>query len=909
MILKLFRILLIKGAFVFPLCSQIIYFSVHDDIARYTDIFEFDLSNCTYKQICDDQLYYDFSVRPVTNEWVQIEWVGLIGWYNMNYCDRLNWGGTITPTNSLFIDDAQESDRYGNIWLLGYSGIVKVNPPSNFYEFKGSVDVQKYGIGRATYLDGKFYSAGIELSNPAQGIIIEFDTANPMISRILCNIPSSLLAKGLFTTHMSCSKNSLLMATNNEFYEIDLATCNFNFLCSFQLPARYNNSYFGSSPWQYNPSDCDLFLDLDINNSSGDLTNGFINYQKCRNEIVLLTDSDPDVFSDYGLLDSIQIDLINALDGSSEEIIYSNLSRINGIKRPQSLTLIPFAGATNDSFKLALRALQYKNTACLVTNGVRSVRFIAFKNNLRDTAYCNLNIEGPFYNAGLDSQIRICNNDPPVSLFDYLGNCFTGGGYWTPKTRTADIYDPGYDSDSIYYYIVGDTICGYDTAIINISINSVPLFSFPIDTGLCPGDSLFLYPGISNASYLWNNGSNDSVLTVKNEGIYWLELTNSEKCKYRDSILVFFNLLNPQKLDTSICMNQIFNYKNKSYYPGEIILDTLESIVGCDTILQINLLPVPVPNPRLQLDTLICPGTQTLVSSTPLFQNYSWSTGENMPSIYAGKGTYTLTVTDQNACTNSIAFNILELPEINYNLIANDPLCDESKGSIILDVNFGGSPPYRYSLNAEENNSGIFNDLEPGTYYVRVTDSDGCSKHDTIKIVRPERLNISLIDEIILESGQSILIKYLIISGSVKLISFTPELGISKEGDSGLRIIGNKDIEYEIIFEDNNGCILKRILKVKVKQIERVYIPNAFSPNGDQVNDKWEPSIAAENKLKLCIIYDRWGNMVYKTESNASWNGLSNNQKCLPGVYLYYLEVLKPGNILKKYSGELTLIR
>ena len=84
-----------------------------------------------------------------------------------------------------------------------------------------------------------------------------------------------------------------------------------------------------------------------------------------------------------------------------------------------------------------------------------------------------------------------------------------------------------------------------------------------------------------------------------------------------------------------------------------------------------------------------------------------------------------------------------------------------------------------------------------------------------------------------------------------------------------------------------------------------IYIPNAFSPNGDGENDMFK--ITAESpSAYLLKIYDRWGNKVFESKDiNEGWNGNNLNK----GVYVYYLELNLPtGNSLIK-NGNISLIK
>jgi gliding motility-associated-like protein len=95
--------------------------------------------------------------------------------------------------------------------------------------------------------------------------------------------------------------------------------------------------------------------------------------------------------------------------------------------------------------------------------------------------------------------------------------------------------------------------------------------------------------------------------------------------------------------------------------------------------------------------------------------------------------------------------------------------------------------------------------------------------------------------------------------------------------------------------------------KVTVTVLPRVRIPNAFSPNGDGLDDTWEIDRIAEYPESRVIVFNRWGNKLFETTGyrrGNEWNGTINGQPAPLGTY-YYLITLGNG---KSYSGPLTIV-
>jgi gliding motility-associated-like protein len=98
-----------------------------------------------------------------------------------------------------------------------------------------------------------------------------------------------------------------------------------------------------------------------------------------------------------------------------------------------------------------------------------------------------------------------------------------------------------------------------------------------------------------------------------------------------------------------------------------------------------------------------------------------------------------------------------------------------------------------------------------------------------------------------------------------------------------------------------------------VKQVlcaePEIFIPNAFTPNGDQSNDLM---VVRGNTIRelLFRIYDRWGEKVFETTvPGEGWDGTYKGKKANPAVYVYYVEATCFGNEKFFKKGNITLIR
>ena len=89
-----------------------------------------------------------------------------------------------------------------------------------------------------------------------------------------------------------------------------------------------------------------------------------------------------------------------------------------------------------------------------------------------------------------------------------------------------------------------------------------------------------------------------------------------------------------------------------------------------------------------------------------------------------------------------------------------------------------------------------------------------------------------------------------------------------------------------------------------------VYIPNAFSPNGDGSNDFFSPITFCDLEALDFSVYSRWGELIFQTGNpNGKWDGKNNGDECQVDVYVYVITYKRPGESGKTVYGDVTLLR
>lgn len=118
---------------------------------------------------------------------------------------------------------------------------------------------------------------------------------------------------------------------------------------------------------------------------------------------------------------------------------------------------------------------------------------------------------------------------------------------------------------------------------------------------------------------------------------------------------------------------------------------------------------------------------------------------------------------------------------------------------------------------------------------------------------------------------------------------------------------------YTVTVTDELGCTATAAVSIRVREPvcdeSDVYIPNAFTPNGDNVNDILYVRSNFIDEL-LLVVYNRWGEEVFRTtDPAAGWDGTLNGDRLAPDAYAYYMDVLCINGVRYSKKGNVSLLK
>ncbi len=410
------------------------------------------------------------------------------------------------------------------------------------------------------------------------------------------------------------------------------------------------------------------------------------------------------------------------------------------------------------------------------------------------------------------------------------------------------------------------------TATATAVVEEPPVFfTAPSFTNIsCPGANdgtiqLNLTGGVAPVNLVWSDGSTQG--TTRNNlsaGIYTATITDATGC----SIVESFTIIDPQPLALDVNVTPVLNCNN--------------------------------PNSGA-IDLLVSGGTAPY--------SYAWSNGatsEDLIDITAGS--YAVTVTDASGCSTTLKTQVTGTTPIKLQITDRLEIDCEAGvyNQFITATATGGVAPYSFrwssgqdqiSTEPSTGNSDTISTSLNGLVIVTVTDALGCQRDATFDVDLDD-LEIPSFDSdsfgYFTYGDFSILdpIQFTNTSTGVPIAitwdfgdgAFSNELSPIHTYTSPGQYVVTQSVDY------GYGCIQQSIITLEVTTGYKLIVPNAFTPNGDGLNDKFRPAQEGLEDLKFTV-YDTWGSLIYSEEGStiSGWDGQINSRNAENGNFYYKL--------------------
>jgi gliding motility-associated-like protein len=443
------------------------------------------------------------------------------------------------------------------------------------------------------------------------------------------------------------------------------------------------------------------------------------------------------------------------------------------------------------------------------------------------------------------------------------------------------------------------------------------------DTVICPGNKIQLNAKRDFASYLWQDGSTDSTFEVTAPGKYYVTAYNSCGGRYTDTVIVNSHAAISVDIgpDRFKCNNDTLrltappgfisykwsaDYNISSLTGAQVIVnplvDTIYSIAaektpGCFGFDTVRITVYTSPPIHLGADTAICKNDMVTLDAGAGFATYQWSTGNNQQQQPTGTaGTYWVKAVTINSCFSTDTFKLVvyDLPQPN---LGPDSVVCTGQPRILYTP--GHYASYEWSTGAASETIVV---NTTGKYWLTVTDDNRCKGSDTTlipSVVNPPGVSLG---------PDTALCSY----GKLELHPSQPyDRYLWNTGASSSSITINRPGLYWLQVTDENNCTARDTLMVAQKDcLEGLYVPNAFSPNGDGTNDVFRPLIFGDIRSFNFQVFNRWGQQVFQTsEPGAGWDGRLGSTIQDNDVFVWVCVYQLNGQPVQKRRGTLTLVR
>lgn len=494
----------------------------------------------------------------------------------------------------------------------------------------------------------------------------------------------------------------------------------------------------------------------------------------------------------------------------------------------------------------------------------------------------------------------ICENAAPVSVASAtVVNSATGTAFYRgPGTDGLGNFNPavaGPGTHTIWYVFTAQGGCK-DSVSSTIKVHPKPVSVFNVTPDVCLGQSATIT-------------DNSNIATGRIVSWNW-DFGNSTNATYNNG--------NPFSI----------TYANYNVYQVKLVTVSDSGCTSNPVTKPVNVHPLPVANFDLPAAICMPDGLASFVNRTSVPDNsalsFQWNFGDGGPGstaaspthTYSNKGPFNVLLTARSAhgCTHDtvkILNAFYDKPIAGFS-VSPDTLCQGTE-NVFTDLSsptdsiaawnwtFGdgstataSNPSKRYAL--------------PGNYDVRltVTSKAGCvSNAFTDKVIVYLQPVIDAGPSFVVPQGTLIQFNPKANDSSVLRFSWSPAVDFTNANVLRPTLRAMRDQTYTLTATGQGNCTASDFLTVKI--LKPVKVPNAFSPNGDGINDRWVLENLSDYAGATVEVFNRYGQMVFRaTGQSLSWDGTYNG-KPLPVATYYYIIDLRNG--FAPMKGPVTIIK
>ncbi len=356
----------------------------------------------------------------------------------------------------------------------------------------------------------------------------------------------------------------------------------------------------------------------------------------------------------------------------------------------------------------------------------------------------------------------------------------------------------------------------------------------------------------------------------------------------------------------------LMKYMPTSYIGGLELIPTDTATKSVCTVTTSPDIKENVARPVFRFDFADAPG---------LPFNFIWSPGQflsdstsKQPLAYVPRSVdYVLQTFGKNGCMLRDTINII-VPDNDFYVLPKDTsICFGETAPLSVkngtyfewfEFENGKFKSAHESLNCDRCPNPIAKPKKTTHYKIKVGDELFC--YDTIDAfieVKPLPIVKILTNDTVIKYGKSI---QLMVNGA-RLYNWTPVSSLNNPNISYPVATPTESTQYVVGGIASNGCVSFDTVRVGLDYRDNLFIPTAFSPNGDGKNDVFKVSNMTFQRYTEFRVFNRWGQEIYN--GNKGWDGMWKGVVQEAGVYTYLIRVAYPDGEIETYKGDVTLVK
>jgi gliding motility-associated-like protein len=364
-------------------------------------------------------------------------------------------------------------------------------------------------------------------------------------------------------------------------------------------------------------------------------------------------------------------------------------------------------------------------------------------------------------------------------------------------------------------------------------------------------------------------------------------------------------------------------YPNPGTY---LVIEAVEDSAGCTDTSKNNMIIGTYPVPKFSIsstcDSEFIPIQNLSTDSVGTISTWNWSLSNgttytdsipNFTGLVPGNYRLTLSAISAQNCPSlqsyATSFSVYPIPTVAFQA---DTACAGTP-VILTGASTNTVPITQWywkvdSLPLQSGNTFQYTFASGGNYnaFLWALSPTGCSSDTVTQVIQIQQSYAYAGQDTLVALGYSI---QLHATGGVSYL-WSPAATLSNPDSADPIATPTDSTTYTVVAYTPLGCTSSASVVVKVFKGPAIYVPSAFTPNGDGVNDLLKVIAPGIRQLQYFRIFDRWGKQVYySTQLQEGWDGTINGKPVPSGTYVWIIRGMTlQGNILSK-QGTTVLIR